>query len=98
MPSSEEVLQALGAIPDPEVGISIVDLGLIYGVDVTGRRILVTYTLTTMACGLGPVIAAQIDEVLASFGADEARSQLTFEPPWTPERISPPARALLGIE
>jgi metal-sulfur cluster biosynthetic enzyme len=97
MPAPEEVIEALRAIPDPEVGINIVDLGLIYGVEVSGRSIVVHYTLTTLACGLGPVIAGQIDEVIGGFGADEARAELTFEPAWTPERISPSAKALLGL-
>lgn len=97
MPSPEEVLTALGAVLDPEIGISIVDLGLIYDVEVSDGSVLVRYTLTTLACGLGPVIAGQIEEVLAGLGLPESRAELTFEPPWTPERISPAAKALLGI-
>jgi metal-sulfur cluster biosynthetic enzyme len=97
MPSAEEVRRALGAVLDPEIGISIVDLGLIYDIEIDDRSILVRYTLTTVGCGLGPVIAGQIEEVVGTFGAPEARTELTFEPAWTPERISPEARSLLGI-
>lgn len=97
MPSPEAVLEALKAVIDPEVLINVVDLGLIYGVEVVGRRIVAHYTLTTMGCALGPVIAGQITEVLSSFPADEVHAELTFRPPWTPDRISAEARTALGI-
>ncbi|MGH9039841.1 MAG: metal-sulfur cluster assembly factor [Acidimicrobiia bacterium] len=97
MPSPAEVRQALTAVIDPELGINIVDLGLVYDVDVEDRAIVVRYTLTTMGCGLGPVIAGQMTEVLSEFPADEVRTELIFRPPWSPELISPEGKAFLGI-
>ncbi len=57
----------------------------------------VRYSLTTMACGLGPLIESGIKEVAGSLPFDEVRTELVFEPPWSPERISPEGKAFLGI-
>ncbi|HLF41025.1 MAG TPA: metal-sulfur cluster assembly factor [Acidimicrobiia bacterium] len=97
IPTADDVRQALTAVIDPELGINIVDLGLIYDVEVEDRSIVVRYTLTTMGCGLGPVIAGQMTEVLSEFPVDDVRTELTFRPPWGPERISPEGKAFLGI-
>lgn len=97
MPTSADVRQALTAVIDPELGLNIVDLGLIYDVEVEDRTIVVRYTLTTMGCGLGPVIAGQMTEVLSDFPADDVRTELTFRPPWSPELISAEGKEFLGI-
>jgi metal-sulfur cluster biosynthetic enzyme len=97
MPSPAEVRQALTAVIDPELGVNIVDLGLVYDVDVENRTITVRYTLTTMGCGLGPVIAGQMTEVLSAFPAEDVRTELTFRPPWSPDLISAEGKAFLGI-
>lgn len=97
MPSTAEVRQALTAVIDPELGLNIVDLGLVYGVEVEDRTIAVRYTLTTMGCGLGPVIAGQMTEVLSAFPAEDVRTELVFRPPWSPELISAEGKAFLGI-
>ena len=82
---------------DPELGLNIVDLGLIYDVAVEGATVTVRYTLTTMACGLGPLIESSIKEVADSLPFDEVRTELVFDPPWSPERISAEGKAFLGI-
>lgn len=97
MPTPDEVREALMAVLDPELGLNIVDLGLIYDVEVEDRTIVVRYTLTTMGCGLGPVIAGQMTEVLSDFPADDVRTELTFRPPWSPDLISDEGKAFLGI-
>jgi metal-sulfur cluster biosynthetic enzyme len=97
MPSQADVRQALTAVIDPELGLNIVDLGLVYDVEVDDRTIVVRYTLTTMGCGLGPVIAGQMTEVLAAFPVDDVRTELIFRPPWSPELISAEGKAFLGI-
>jgi metal-sulfur cluster biosynthetic enzyme len=97
MPSPAEVRQALTAVIDPELGVNIVDLGLVYDVDVEDRTIMVRYTLTTMGCGLGPLIAGQMTEVLSAFPAQDVRTELTFRPPWSPDLISADGKAFLGI-
>ncbi len=94
---SEQVIEALKAVIDPELGINIVDLGLVYGVDVEGDSVVVRYTLTTMACGLGPLIEGGIVEVLSSLPFDDVRTELVFRPPWSPDRMSAETKAMLGI-
>jgi metal-sulfur cluster biosynthetic enzyme len=64
---------------------------------VEDRAVTVRYSLTTMACGLGPLIESGIKEVAGSLPFDEVRTELVFEPPWSPERISPEGKAFLGI-
>jgi metal-sulfur cluster biosynthetic enzyme len=59
--------------------------------------VTVRYTLTTMACGLGPLIESGIKEVAGALPFDDVRTELVFDPPWTPERISPDGKAFLGI-
>jgi len=59
--------------------------------------VTVRYSLTTMACGLGPLIESGIKEVAGSLPFDEVQTELVFEPPWSPERISPEGKAFLGI-
>ena len=82
---------------DPELGLNIVDLGLIYDVAVDDSTVTVRYTLTTMACGLGPLIESSIKEVTGALPFDDVRTELVFDPPWTPERITPEGKAFLGI-
>ncbi|HEV3364706.1 MAG TPA: metal-sulfur cluster assembly factor [Acidimicrobiia bacterium] len=93
----DEVRDALKAVIDPELGLNIVDLGLIYDVAVEDRAVTVRYSLTTMACGLGPLIESGIKEVAGSLPFDDVRAELVFDPPWSPERISPEGKAFLGI-
>jgi metal-sulfur cluster biosynthetic enzyme len=66
-------------------------------VDVDGATVTVRYTLTTMACGLGPMIESGIKEIADSLPFDDVRTELVFEPPWSPERISADGKAFLGI-
>ena len=82
---------------DPELGLNIVDLGLIYDVAVDDRTLTVRYTLTTMACGLGPLIESGIKEVAGTLPFDEVKTELVFDPPWSPEQISAEGKAFLGI-
>jgi metal-sulfur cluster biosynthetic enzyme len=82
---------------DPELGLNIVDLGLIYDVEVDDATVTVRYTLTTMACGLGPLIESGIKEVAGSLPFDGVETELVFQPPWSPERISAEGKAFLGI-
>jgi metal-sulfur cluster biosynthetic enzyme len=96
-PGPAEVRDALKAVADPELGLNIVDLGLIYDVAVDEGTVTVRYTLTTMACGLGPLIESGIREVVDSLPFDDVRTELVFDPPWSPECISAEGKAFLGI-
>lgn len=87
----------LRQIDDPEAGINIVDLGLIYDVSVVDGRVQVLMTFTTEACPVGPTLAAAAEEALSQLpGKPPVELTITFDPPWTPERITPEGRALLG--
>jgi metal-sulfur cluster biosynthetic enzyme len=94
----EQVLEALHHVQDPELGINIVDLGLVYGVEVEGQTVHITYTLTTMGCPIGPLIEAEIKQLLAGIeGVDEVDAEMVLRPPWTPEMMSEEAKAALGF-
>jgi metal-sulfur cluster biosynthetic enzyme len=98
MPTREEVVEALHQVEDPELGMDIVDLGLLYDVDVEGSTVKVSYTLTSMGCPAGPMIQEDIDRVVRELpGVDEVASELTFEPPWSPELMSDDAKFILGF-
>ena len=98
----KEIWQALKTCYDPEIPVNIVDLGLIYDMHVDkladGARIEVKMTLTAQGCGMGTSIAADARNKLLDLpGIVEADVQVVWDPPWTPEKISPEGRALLGI-
>jgi len=98
----KEVWQALKTCFDPEIPVNIVDLGLIYDMQIAqlsdGSRIDVKMTLTAQGCGMGGSIAADARNKLLDLpGVVEADVQVVWDPPWTPEKISPEGRTLLGI-
>ena len=94
----EHVLEALRNVLDPELGINIVDLGLVYGVEVEGETVHITYTLTTMGCPIGPLIEAEMHRFLSGVpGLAEVNAEMVLRPPWTPEMMSEEAKAALGF-
>jgi metal-sulfur cluster biosynthetic enzyme len=94
----EQVLEALKNVVDPELGINIVDLGLVYGVDIQGSSVHITYTLTTMGCPIGPLIEAEMKQFLSGVdGVDQVEAEMVLRPPWTPEMMSDEAKAALGF-
>jgi metal-sulfur cluster biosynthetic enzyme len=98
MPTREEVVDTLHQVEDPELGMDIVDLGLLYDVEVDGPKVKVIYTLTSMGCPAGAMIQEDIDRVVRELeGVDDVQSELTFEPPWTPDRMSEDAKFILGF-
>lgn len=91
------VWQALASILDPEFGISIVDLGLIYHVDCPGNDVHVVMTLTTPACPSGGWIHEGVRTALQSVPeVKDVRVDLVFEPPWSTDMLSAKARQQLG--
>ena len=98
MPTREEVFEALHQVEDPELGMDIVDLGLLYDVEVDGSKVKVSYTLTSMGCPAGAMIQEDIDRVVRELpGVEEVQSEVTFEPPWNPGRMSEDAKFILGF-
>ncbi len=99
----EKVWEQLRQCYDPEIPVNIVDLGLIYGLDATdeekGKRVSVKMTLTAPGCGMGPSLAADAEQrILSVAGVSSANVELVWDPPWSPERISPAGREVLGME
>ena len=98
MPTKEDVKEALRQVEDPELGMDIVDLGLLYDVEVSGPRVKVIYSLTSMGCPAGPLIEQDIERVVQEIPEVEAvETELTFDPPWSPERMSDDAKFILGF-
>ena len=97
--TEELVREKLKDVIDPELRMSIVELGLVYEVDVQDGNIKVVYTLTTPACPLGPVIDGQMQEMLRDLpGVKDVVSELTFNPPWDPRTMaSDEVKMQLGI-
>lgn len=96
---TEDVHEALRGVLDPETGLSVVDLGLIYeaGIDQETRRLRVSMTFTSPGCPAGGAMMEGVERALAGFpGVTGVDVQVTFEPRWTPERISQAGRAQLG--
>ena len=97
MPSEDAVLDALGNVIDPELGLDFVELGLIYGVEIDGGDVNVTFTLTTPACPIGPQVTEQIKEFVGELdGVESVETNMVFTPPWTPEKMSEDAKFALG--
>ena len=98
-PSEEQVLEALKSVVDPELGINIVDLGLVYLVEVAeDGDVDIQYTLTTMGCPIGPLIEDQMRAFLAPLdGIGEVRPEMVLRPAWSPEMMSEEAKAALGM-
>jgi metal-sulfur cluster biosynthetic enzyme len=98
-PSEDQVLEALKNVVDPELGINIVDLGLVYVVEVSDNGdVDIQYTLTTMGCPIGPLIEDQMRAFLAPVeGVGEVRPEMVLRPAWSPEMMSDEAKAALGM-
>src|SRR5690349_24443693 len=94
----DQIRELLRQVIDPEVGINIVDLGLIYGLEFTNDELLIRLTMTSPACPLGDVIMADIDSVLDPAVPQDIRIRvmLVWEPPWSPELMTPEARKHFG--
>ena len=96
--TEKDVRTALKGVKDPELGLDLVVLGLIYEIKVEGDRVEAVMSLTSPMC---PVAGQIVEEVQAAIegvdGGASAEVELTFDPPWTPDRISPLIRASLGL-
>jgi metal-sulfur cluster biosynthetic enzyme len=97
MPTVDDVQDALTNVIDPELGLDFVELGLIYGVEVEGPDVFVTFTLTSPGCPIGPQVSEQIEEFVSELdGVNAVYPKMTFTPPWTPDRMSEEAKFALG--
>lgn len=87
----------LESVIDPELGLNIVDLGLIYDLAVHDNRLRLLITFTTIGCPISGMITDAIHTVLAPLDLDEVQVDVTFNPPWTPNRLTPEGRRHLGL-
>ena len=96
--TKEAIYEALKSVYDPEIPVNVVDLGLVYDVQVTDSDVYVQMTLTFPGCGMGPYIGQQAEWAIQELdGVEEVQIEMVFDPPWSPELISEEARAQLGI-
>ncbi|MDQ4043910.1 MAG: iron-sulfur cluster assembly protein [Chloroflexota bacterium] len=97
--TKDDVLEGLKNVYDPEIGINIVDLWLVYDADIAENGdVLVTMTLTSLGCPLGPVIMQEVNNALRDLpGIGETDVKLVWSPPWSPENMSEEAKDELGI-
>ncbi len=97
--TTEDIYEALKTVYDPEIPVNIVDLGLVYDVQVKDSGdVYVQMTLTFPGCGMGPYIGQQAEWAVQELdGVEEVQIEMVFDPPWSPELISEEARSQLGI-
>ncbi|ABL78277.1 metal-sulfur cluster assembly factor [Thermofilum pendens] len=97
--TQERVMEALKEVYDPEIPFNVVDLGLVYGVEVDGRKVKVKMTLTAIGCPMSYFLVEMVRDVIKEKipEVEDVEVDLVFDPPWTPDRIKPEVRRLLGI-
>jgi metal-sulfur cluster biosynthetic enzyme len=93
-----QIRAALKEVDDPEIGINIVDLGLIYGIEVINDRVFVKMTMTTRACPLHAYLSKAAEDAIRGHfpNVSAVHIELVWEPPWDPDRMSGPARKQMG--
>ena len=97
MVTIDDVQDALSNVIDPELGLDFVELGLVYGVEIDGGTVNVTFTLTTPACPIGPQVSEQMQEFIGELpGVEQVVPNMVFSPPWTPDKMSEDAKFALG--
>lgn len=94
---ADQLRELLHEVIDPELGIDIVSLGLVYGLEVSDRKAAVLATTTTPACPLGDYITSEIERVLLASGSvDNVFVELTYNPPWSPQMMAESSRRAFG--
>ena len=97
--TKDDVIEALRDVYDPEIPVNIVDLGLVYVVEVADGDVHVEMTLTAPGCGMGPYIAQQAEWRIAELeGVEDVQVDVVFDPPWSPDRITEEGKQLLGLD
>lgn len=96
--SVDQVKMALRKVKDPELNLNVIDLGLIYGIDVDGSKVNVDMSLTSPGCPSGPQIMGDVERMARTVdGVTEVNVNLVWSPLWTPDRIEPRVRAYMGL-
>ncbi|HEX2722627.1 MAG TPA: metal-sulfur cluster assembly factor [Gemmatimonadaceae bacterium] len=96
--SEDQVKLALRRVKDPDLNLNILDMGLVYGIEVKGAKVKVDMTLTSPGCPSGPEIMSNAETEIKSLpGVEEVEMNLVWMPFWTPEKMEPRVRAYLGF-
>ena len=96
--TTDVIYESLKTVFDPEIPVNVVDLGLVYDVQVNKGDVYVQMTLTFPGCGMGPFIAQQAEWAIQDLeGVEDVEIELVFDPPWSPDLISEEAKAQLGL-
>ena len=96
-PTKEQILEALKQVYDPEIPVDIVNLGLIYDVAVQAGEVHVRMTMTSPGCPVGDFLTREVERAIMKLpGVETVSVELVWEPPWTPDRMSPAAKQTLG--
>ena len=96
--TEKDVRDALKKVKDPELGLDLVVLGLIYDIEIAEAHVDATISLTSPFCPVAGQIVEDVKTAIEGVdGVDSAEVELTFDPPWTPERINPLIRSSLGL-
>ena len=100
MVTKENVIKALKKVYDPEIPVNIVDLGLIYGIEIKDNSVNIKMTMTAPGCPLGFLLVDMVKEAVKEEipSVKEVNVKLVWDPPWTPERMSEEAKRLLGFK
>jgi metal-sulfur cluster biosynthetic enzyme len=98
MPDDDTIREALRQVDDPEAGMNIVDLGLVYGIEVSADAVHVDLTMTTAACPMADMITDQVRDVVTAIvpPGTAINVRLVWDPPWTPDRMTGIAREHFG--
>jgi metal-sulfur cluster biosynthetic enzyme len=96
-PTSDDIRKALRQVKDPEINLSVIDLGLVYDVEIDEGDVDIKMTLTSPGCPSGPEMLGDVDRVVRALdGVTNVNVELVWEPYWTPERMDPKVRSFLG--
>ena len=97
--TKDSVIEIMKQVYDPEIPVNVVDLGLVYDIQVHEGDVHILMTLTAPGCGMGPMIAQQAEWAVSELeGVEDVEVEMTFDPPWTPELITEDGKKLLGID
>jgi metal-sulfur cluster biosynthetic enzyme len=99
MVQQEDVVEVLREVYDPELHYNIYDLGLVYDITIKDGDVKILMTLTTPMCPIGPMVTEQIQEMMDLMpGVKDVNVEFTFDPPWSPDKMTDEARADLGLD
>jgi metal-sulfur cluster biosynthetic enzyme len=96
--NEDQILNSLRSVMDPELGVNIVDLGLVYAVEIEGNEVKVSMTMTSQSCPLGSYLKDQVNEIISKDFPDSAGVgvEMVSDPPWNADMMSEDAKKLLG--